>query len=624
MAKKTISGARTKRGQRSNGCNPRHNNRDYIPSNADPNRQDLNVFYAESTRAITIEQIYEKLFQASYEEWLAKEHAKGRQMDAPELYIDKIRQAGESRNAKREQYEIIWQIGDMHNTGWLTNREDFMAARRLLQAFAEHLQTLPEIEVVTPEKLADPNWQPKSDCCLIVTNLALHGDEHTPQIHMDFIPYCRGAKRGQKIQNAYAAAFEGMGYAVKTEELKDENGNTVFKTDKDGKVVFKQNKDGSVMIDESTGAPIPDPVIRKVSFGSIDWIENQKTWLAERMKAERGWDREYKGKNKFGDVTISRFEVEDNKRIIAEQESKIAKLRGRIDAQERMLAENDEWMNEQAKLLDAYESRAEYIGDGQKVQQLLTDIQEDLDNLPPAPQPKRGLFRGKKQEEPEEDPFRAAVITHMQRAMGIARDLTAKMNIFEQEEPDLADEQLSEPAKQRANTLDERIGRAMTKSERQKQITEYFDAYRDYRAVIDRAWDQANDTVHQQNQAKRDAERTLRRVDYVLDNYLGPLTLGFGLVVRGIVKLNLKAEEERLERARARRRQLGMYSRQARAAKDIMVNAEERNALEDAMLVDLVEQQKLIADYVRQEYGIEFNPGKAAGNHEGQTGRGAR
>lgn len=305
MAKKTISGARAKKGQRSNGCNPRHNNRDYLPSNADPDRQHLNIFFCESTKSVTIEQIYDKLFQASYEEWLKKEHDKGRQKDAPEKYLDKVRTA---KDKKRDQYEIIWQFGDRNNTGWKTNREDFMKARQLLADFADYLLAQPNITVVTPERMADVNWQPPFDDGLIITNLALHADESTPQMHMDFIPYSRSKTRGQSIQNAYAAAFAGMGYKVEEVHLTDPD---------TGELQYKKDKDGNFLLDPK-GHQVP--IMVKTSFGSIDWIEEQKGWLQHEMDVRYGWEREYKGKNPFGDVTISEFIAEDNLRQAAAAE----------------------------------------------------------------------------------------------------------------------------------------------------------------------------------------------------------------------------------------------------------------------------------------------------------------
>lgn len=315
MKQKTISGARAKKGQRSDGCNPRHNNRDYLPSNADPERQHLNEYYAESTTDVTIEQIYDRLFQPAYEEWLAKEHAKGRQKDAPATYLEKIEQA---KDGKRVQYEIIWQIGDRNNTGWDSDREDFERARLLLHDFAGHLQQLPNVAIVTPELLQNPNWQPPFDDGLIITNMALHGDEKTPQIHMDFIPYTRSKRRGQAVQNAYAAAFDGMGYpVVEQPDCDPETGELLYKRDTDGNVLL--NKKGE-----------PIPVMRKTAFGSIDWIEEQKGWIQEQMRQRYGWEREYKGRNPFGDVTLSEYAVEDNARTIREQEKEMAAAEQRL------------------------------------------------------------------------------------------------------------------------------------------------------------------------------------------------------------------------------------------------------------------------------------------------------
>lgn len=345
MKQKTISGARAKIGQKSNGCNPEHNNRDYLPSNADPTRQHLNAYYVDGTKGVTLEQIYDKLFQKSYEEWLDKEHQKGRQLKAPEKYIDKIRQ---SKDKKRDQYEIIWQIGDMKNTGWDSARDDFEKARILLDEFAKHLMQLPEVEFITPEKLADPNWQPSFDNGIIVTNMALHGDENTPQIHMDFIPYSRTKTRGQRIQNAYAAAFEGMGYPVEDAILCDEQ---------TGEVLYKQDKDGNTICDKN-GNPVP--VKQKVKFGSVDWIEFQKAWLQIQMLKKHDWDREFKGKNEFGNVTISRYVVEDNAKIIAEQKKKIEELSEQV-ADLKTIAAYEATAQEVLEGITEYENKFEKV-----------------------------------------------------------------------------------------------------------------------------------------------------------------------------------------------------------------------------------------------------------------------
>lgn len=44
-------------------------------------RADKNVIFVNGTKDFTLEQVYDKLFQKSYEEWLAKERKKSRAKD---------------------------------------------------------------------------------------------------------------------------------------------------------------------------------------------------------------------------------------------------------------------------------------------------------------------------------------------------------------------------------------------------------------------------------------------------------------------------------------------------------------------------------------------------------------
>ena len=81
---RTISGALFR------APNLEHNNRDHIPWNAVQERADRNVILVNGTNEFTLEQVYDKLFQKSYEEWLAKERKKSRAKDDPPTYYEKI------------------------------------------------------------------------------------------------------------------------------------------------------------------------------------------------------------------------------------------------------------------------------------------------------------------------------------------------------------------------------------------------------------------------------------------------------------------------------------------------------------------------------------------------------
>lgn len=126
---RTISGALFR------APNLEHNNRDHIPWNAVQERADRNVILVNGTKDFTLEQVYDKLFQKSYEEWLAKERKKSRAKDDPPTYYEKI----ERDKKKHLSYEIIWQIGDMDDTGYDTDNLSAIWAEDVLLRFANHL-----------------------------------------------------------------------------------------------------------------------------------------------------------------------------------------------------------------------------------------------------------------------------------------------------------------------------------------------------------------------------------------------------------------------------------------------------------------------------------------------------
>lgn len=176
--KKTISGAMYSK------PNLEHNLREHIPPNSVEERRYLNLVYTKD-EDVTLEQVYDKLFAASYQEWREKEIKKGRGKRFPETYYEKIKQDKQ----KHLTYEIIWQIGDMRDTGFNLNLEDADKAQALLDDFAIYLLELPEVCVVTQKELDDPNWKPPFEAGLIVHHMVYHGDENSPHIHMTYIPY---------------------------------------------------------------------------------------------------------------------------------------------------------------------------------------------------------------------------------------------------------------------------------------------------------------------------------------------------------------------------------------------------------------------------------------------------
>ena len=265
--------------------NIEHNNRDHIPWNANGERGDRNVIFVNGTKNFTLEQAYEKLFQASYEKWLEKEHRKSRAKNAPSTYYEKI----EQDKKKHLSYEVIWQIGDMDDTGYETNPEDAKIAEEILKDFAMRLMLdLPNVTFMSKNKIEDPDWKPPFDAGIIITNFALNGDESTPHLHMTFVPYSNNCSRGQQTQNALSQTFARMGYKTTMKQAIDKNDELVWQDTLEGK----------------------KPQMVRDAFGAIEWIEEQKEWLAEQIEKRMNCERLLKGKNERGDLKLSDYRRE--------------------------------------------------------------------------------------------------------------------------------------------------------------------------------------------------------------------------------------------------------------------------------------------------------------------------
>ena len=276
--KKTISGAMYSK------PNLEHNLREHIPPNSVEKRRYLNLVYTKD-EDITLEQVYDKLFADSYKEWREKEIKKGRGKRFPETYYEKIKQDKQ----KHLTYEIIWQIGDMRDTGFNYMKEDANRSQELLDDFAEYLLGLPEVCVVTKKELDDPNWKPPFEAGMIVHYMTYHGDENSPHIHMTYIPYTTHSKSGAPIQNVFSQMFEDIGYPTTMKQATTESGELVWQTDKDGNRV---------------------PQMKRNKHGGVDWVEAQKQVLQRMMMEQLGWDRLYKGSNPRGNLELSDYRRE--------------------------------------------------------------------------------------------------------------------------------------------------------------------------------------------------------------------------------------------------------------------------------------------------------------------------
>ena len=157
-----------------------HNRRDFIAENVDSSRTPLNVEY----RNEDIRAVYHELFDGALARYNEKQTRKDRVIDD---YYEKI------RTGKQEKLfeELIIQIGnkdDMNATS-----ENGQLARQMLDEYMQSFQ--------------------QRNPTLRVFSAHLHMDEATPHLHIDFIPFTTGSKRGLETRVSLKKALEALGFA---------------------------------------------------------------------------------------------------------------------------------------------------------------------------------------------------------------------------------------------------------------------------------------------------------------------------------------------------------------------------------------------------------------------------
>ena len=317
---KTISGAMY------SAPNLEHNLRTHIPPNSVEERRHLNWVYTKDSE-ITLPQVYEKLFAKPYKEWRDREIKKGRGKRFPPTYYEKI----EQDKQKHLCYEIIWQIGDMRDTGFIYTPDDAHRAQDLLDEFAKYLLELPEVCVVTQKELDDPSWKPPFEAGLIFHHMVYHGDENSPHIHMTYIPYTTNSSKGAPIQNAFAQTFKDLGFSTTMRQAVTETGDLVWQKDEDGN---------------------PKPQMKRDRYGGADWVETQKAVLQDMMLREFGWERFYKGSNPRGNLLLSDYRREKAAEMAKEEERKLEDIKDKVVTRQATIQAQAEQLEVMLESLD--------------------------------------------------------------------------------------------------------------------------------------------------------------------------------------------------------------------------------------------------------------------------------
>ena len=157
-----------------------HNSRQFIAENVDSSRTPLNVEY----RNEDIRAVYHELFDNALARYNEKQTRKDRVIDD---YYEKI------RTGKQEKLfeELIIQIGNKDDMN--ASSENGQLARQMLDEYMQSFQ--------------------QRNPTLRVFSAHLHMDEATPHLHIDFIPFTTGSKRGLETRVSLKKALEALGFA---------------------------------------------------------------------------------------------------------------------------------------------------------------------------------------------------------------------------------------------------------------------------------------------------------------------------------------------------------------------------------------------------------------------------
>ena len=252
------------------GC-LKHNNRVFIAENVDAARLDRNVVFIE--RDIRV--VYHELFDEAVEEYNARQKRKDRKI---QNYYKKIK----SGRQERLFTEAIVQIGNMKDSNCAM--EDAELVKGIL---TEYMQDFEE---------RNPS--------LKVFNAVLHMDEQTPHLHIDFIPFSEGNKRGMSTKVSLKGAMKELGFI-------------------------------------GTG---------RNDTESMHWVQEEKEFLAELMRS-RGLEWKQLGTHEKH-LSVYNYEKKMRKQEVEELERQLQAKADTLAQQEKLLVSNRKTLQVQQEQTD--------------------------------------------------------------------------------------------------------------------------------------------------------------------------------------------------------------------------------------------------------------------------------
>ena len=299
-----------------------HNSRKFHAKNTEPERSCLNVEYCNEN----VKDVYHELFDEALAWYNEKQTRSDRRIDD---YYEKIR----SGKQEKPFHEIILQIGDKDNMGAKT--ENGRLAAKVLDKYMRDFQ--------------------RRNPTLRVFSAYLHMDEATPHLHIDFVPYTTGSKRGLDTRVSLKQALSALGF----------KGGTRRETELNQWVAYEKEQLAAVMLEH--GIEWEKKGTHEKHLSVLDFEKKERAKEVAELEQSIS-----DGKERLSDIQIQHRK--------AVQETEQIRQKGEAIRQEvSELSETSDLLKEQATTLA--EDKKKLLSDNVKLEKQQKKLQQDIEKM---------------------------------------------------------------------------------------------------------------------------------------------------------------------------------------------------------------------------------------------------
>lgn len=282
----------------------------------------MNVEYCNEN----LKDVYHELFDEALARYNEKQTRGNRRIDD---YYEKIR----SSKQEKPFHEIILQIGDKDNMGAKT--ENGQLAAKVLDKYMQDFQ--------------------RRNPTLKVFSAYLHMDEATPHLHIDFVPYTTGSKRGLDTRVSLKQALSTLGF----------KGGTRRETELNQWVAYEKEQLAAVMLEHGIEWEQKGTHEKHLSVLDFEKKERAKEVAELEQSISDGKER------------LSNIQIQQRK---AKQKTEQIRQEGEAIRQEvSELSETSNLLKEQAATLA--EDKEKLLSDNEKLEKQQKKLQQEIEKM---------------------------------------------------------------------------------------------------------------------------------------------------------------------------------------------------------------------------------------------------